>query len=239
VIANAQVERDIEVVALGAMLAEEAGTPLVARTAASYVRARAGRSPAPLLRRGETGGGPAGLIVVGSHVETTTRQLRTLLDQTPPDRLTLCELEVADLIARRLDFGGVAETIRDGLERGNIAVVATERVRRDANLADGRAISEGLVEVVQRLSRRPDWVIAKGGITSSDVASMGLRMRESRVAGQVLPGVPVWIGGAESRWPGLPLVVFPGNVGGPTALADVVERLRGIRGGEPRAPVIA
>lgn len=40
--------------------------------------------------------------------------------------------------------------------------------------------------------------------------------------GQILPGVPVWSMTNDSRWPGLPLVVFPGNVGGKEALAEAM-----------------
>ena len=61
--------------------------------------------------------------------------------------------------------------------------------------------------------------------TSSDVASGALLMQEARVAGQILPGVPVWIGAEGSRWPGMALVVFPGNVGGPDALDEAVRLL--------------
>jgi uncharacterized protein YgbK (DUF1537 family) len=45
------------------------------------------------------------------------------------------------------------------------------------------------------------------------------------VTGQLLPGVPVWVGGADARWPGVPLVVFPGNVGADDALVRAVEAL--------------
>ncbi|CAM9337434.1 unnamed protein product [Hapterophycus canaliculatus] len=43
--------------------------------------------------------------------------------------------------------------------------------------------------------------------------------------GQILPGVPVWSMTSDSRWPGLPLVVFPGNVGGKEALAEAMIKL--------------
>jgi uncharacterized protein YgbK (DUF1537 family) len=56
-------------------------------------------------------------------------------------------------------------------------------------------------------------VVAKGGITSSDVATGALGIRVAMVLGQVRAGVPVWRSGRDSRWPGLMLVVFPGNVG--------------------------
>ena len=46
------------------------------------------------------------------------------------------------------------------------------------------------------------------------------------VSGQILPGVPVWKPGEESRWPGLAYIVFPGNVGDSNALVEVVGKLR-------------
>ncbi len=87
------------------------------------------------------------------------------------------------------------------------------------------AVSSALVEVVRGISVRPRFVVAKGGITSSDIATAGLGVRRAWVLGQLEPGVPVWRLGAEARWPGLVYIVFPGNVGGPQSLASGVKRL--------------
>ncbi len=92
----------------------------------------------------------------------------------------------------------------------------------EANLEIGRRVSDALATVVRRLSARPRYIIAKRGITSSDVATAGLGIRRAMVAGQILPGVPVWELGPETRYPGMPYVVFPGNVGGPDALKEAV-----------------
>ncbi|HJZ46788.1 MAG TPA: nucleotide-binding domain containing protein, partial [Roseiflexaceae bacterium] len=70
------------------------------------------------------------------------------------------------------------------------------------------------------------YLLAKGGITSSDTATHGLHLKRALVLGQILPGVPVWQLGPESRYPGLVYIVFPGNVGGPGALVEVVAALR-------------
>ena len=222
-IADAEVDRDIETVALGVLMAEEEGLPIVARTAASYVRARAGRQPAPVLTAEELASDGPGLIVVGSHVATTTRQLEHLAASMDQSRLVTHELAVEPVLAG--DVGAVDAAIKvlgDALRDGRSGLVSTERGRRDVGLEGARAISSALVAVVRGIQTRPAWVIAKGGITSSDVASRGLDIREARVAGQILPGVPVWIGTESSRWPAMPLVVFPGNVGGASALADAL-----------------
>jgi uncharacterized protein YgbK (DUF1537 family) len=227
-IGNAEMGRDIEALALGALLAEEAGLPLVARTAASYVRARAGRAPAPLLEPGELEVAPGGgLVVVGSHVATTTRQLERLFASQRD--LSSHELPIEPIVAG----GSVAETEIDtaaramdaALRDGRLGVVATEGQRRDIGLEGGRLVSSALVAVVERVTTRPAWIVSKGGITSYDIAAHALGMGEALVAGQLLPGVPVWIGGDESRWPGVPLVVFPGNVGDDGALLRAIDTL--------------
>ena len=223
-IGNAEVDRDIEVVALGALLAEEGGLPLVARTGASYVRARAGQPPAPLVDPSSLGAIGPGLIVVGSHVPTTTAQLDRLV-AAHPDLLVL-ELAVDELLeAPGPLVERTAQAVDSALAEGRSAVATTERTRRDVGLEGGRAISAALVAVVRAVSVRPSWVVAKGGITSYDVARDGLELAEARIAGPILPGIPVWIGTEASRWPGVPLVVFPGNVGDADALRRTVELL--------------
>jgi uncharacterized protein YgbK (DUF1537 family) len=50
-------------------------------------------------------------------------------------------------------------------------------------------------------------------------------MKRALVVGQAAPGVPLWrCDEPNSRYAGVPYVVFPGNVGGEDALADLVER---------------
>jgi len=46
------------------------------------------------------------------------------------------------------------------------------------------------------------------------------------VIGQILPGVPVWKLGNETRFPGMSYIVFPGNVGDNDALASIQQKLR-------------
>ncbi|MDQ2673758.1 MAG: hypothetical protein M3Y40_03810 [Chloroflexota bacterium] len=231
-IANAEVDRDIEVIALGALLAEERGVPMVARTAASYVRARAGRPHAPPLRPDElTTDGGAGIIVVGSHVPTTTGQLARLQASPIAPRLDALELSVAGIVGAPTNAAGVtvraAAHLDRAVGRGRIGLVSTERTVRTAGLAGGARISAVLVEAVAGMRNRPGWVVAKGGITSFEIAKTAMGIREGRVIGQLLPGVPVWAGGADARWPGVPLVVFPGNIGEEDALVRAIEQLEG------------
>ncbi len=232
-IVNAVSERDIEVAALGALRAEAAGRRFVYRTAASFVRARAGIPQRGLLTAQELVGGSTGggLVVVGSYIQKSSAQLTHLLALP---QVVGVELNVADILAGQADAAAAraAQAGNEALAGGGVAVVYTSRglvtgANAEASLAIGHAVSDALIRVVRLIERRPRFVVAKGGITSSDTATQGLGIRRARVLGQILPGVPVWQAGVESRWPGVPYIVFPGNVGGPEAMATVVGLLSG------------
>ena len=72
---------------------------------------------------------------------------------------------------------------------------------------------------------KPKFIIAKGGITSSDVGTKALRVKKARVMGQVKKGNPAWMTGEESKFPGMPYIIFPGNVGEVSTLKEIVEEL--------------
>ena len=232
-VVNAASYRDLEVFVLGLLEAEAHGKRYLYRTAASFVRVRAGILPRPLLAQRDldlprSGGG---LIIVGSHVPRTTGQLRALLDL---DRISAQELEAALALDPERVAGEItrlSQAVDIALLRGQDAVVYTSRnlvtaEERDGNLMIGRRVSNGLVTLLKTVSATPRYLLAKGGITASDIATAGLGVRRAMVLGQILPGVPVWRLGPESRYPGMPYIVFPGNVGGPEAVAEVVRTLR-------------
>lgn len=227
-IVNAASYRDLEVFVLGLLAAEQAGRRYLYRTAASFVRVRAGIAPQPLLDAPALGldGANGGLFVIGSHVPTTTRQYDALVVQ--PGLLRV-EIDVHDLLddsRRETAIAQAAAQADAAIGAGQDAVLATSRTlvaghSADDNLNIGQRISSGLIAIVQRIKNPPRYLVAKGGITSSDVATQALGVRKALVLGQILPGVPVWQLGPEARYPGAPYIVFPGNVGGPDALAEI------------------
>jgi uncharacterized protein YgbK (DUF1537 family) len=72
---------------------------------------------------------------------------------------------------------------------------------------------------------RPKFIVAKGGITSSDLATKGLSAEKAFVLGAITPGVPVWQMDSKSKFPGISYVVFPGNVGNQNSLLEVCRKL--------------
>ncbi len=241
VIVNAVAYGDLEVLVAGLLAAEQAGQRFLYRTAASFVRVRSAIQARGLLTPADLFGPAAqrapGLVVVGSHVQRSTAQLQELL--TLPG-LQLLELNVPRILdgeQREQAIGALAERATAALASGADVILATSRDvvggrSPEENLAIAQAVSAALCAVVRRvaLHTRPGFVVAKGGITSSDVATRALGIRRAWVLGQIQPGVPVWQAGPESLLPGVPYVVFPGNVGTPDTLRDIVKSCRSADG---------
>lgn len=232
-VVNAVSMRDLEVLSEALLAAERRGKRFIYRAAASFIRARLGQAAPPLLSAAalKAQGHSGGLTIVGSYVQRTTDQLAYLLENEKMTSIEVHVLTLLDARRRRSEIERVAKVVNACLTRGEDVVVYTSRKLvtgrdSDENLFIIQHVSDALVEVMQRVRTRPRYLIAKGGNTSSDLATRDLNVKRCMVPGQALPGVPVWELGQESRFPGLKYVVFPGNVGGPTALSDLVAKLR-------------
>ena len=234
VVVNATEYSDLDIVAYGVLLAEQAGRSLAFRTGPSFVRSLAGMGPKAPLRGGELlGSGQAGhgLVVVGSHVGQTSRQVAALRAR---GGVTEVELDVPALLDGADVVGAAASRVAAALAESDVVLYTSRTLvrgkDRDDSLAIARTVSAALSQVVHdSLAARPAWVVAKGGITSHDVAVRGLGIRRAEVAGQLFPGVisvfqPL---DAAPEALGKPFVVFAGNVGGDGTLADVVAILNG------------
>jgi uncharacterized protein YgbK (DUF1537 family) len=130
-----------------------------------------------------------------------------------------------------VELDRVVAEVTGSLDAGDV-VVQTSRllVKRDdpaESLRIARTVSAAVVEVVQRTlaAHPPRYVIAKGGITSSDVAAFGLEIRHGLVRGPMLPGIVSLWEPVDGPARGVPYVVFAGNVGDDRSLLEVVRIL--------------
>jgi uncharacterized protein YgbK (DUF1537 family) len=226
---------DVKIFAIALIDAIRAGKNFMFRSAAAFTKVIGGIRDKGLLSKEdliieESGNG--GLIIIGSHVQKTTDQLAEL---RKADSIKFIEFDchlVLDPEKFRSEISRVIETCENLLNSGETVAVYTRRERLDLGeereeeeLKLSVKISEAVTSIVKQLKIRPNYLIAKGGITSSDVGTNGLEVKRAVVAGQIQPGIPVWKTGNESKFPGMPYIVFPGNVGSKTSLREVVELL--------------
>src|SRR4028119_1749999 len=231
-IMNAASYRDLEVIAMGLMQAESAGKKLVYRTSATIVPIRAGLQSGRIYQPQHGVFRVGHLVIVGSHVPKTTSQLTWLLEQGDYKSI---EVNVADILEAE-EISSKAEAIVQQTDSwiagGKNVVIHTSRrleVGNDpeSSLKINALVSDFLVSLVKGLTVRPKFIVAKGGITSSDVATKGLSAQKALILGPVIPGVPVWQMDEKSKFPGITYVVFPGNVGDEQALLEVCTKFEG------------
>ena len=231
---DAVTESDLAVIALAALQAEAAGRQFVYRTAASFAAIRAGISLRPLLTPAElhTDRAGGGLVVVGSYVPKSSSQLDYLLTHTDVARAEVNVAHLLDAAAQASEIARVVSYAKPHLMRGDTVALYTSRTLISGDdaatsLSIGNRISDSLVQITARLQSAARFIVAKGGITSSDLATRALRVKQARVMGQIIPGVPVWDLDDDCAEPHLIYVVFPGNVGGVEAIAAVVAKFAG------------
>jgi len=235
VVVNAAADVDVKIFSIALYRAMAKGKNFLFRTAAALVRAFGGISSQPLLTREQmihTRTPNGGVIVVGSHTQKTTRQLDELKKAEGIVPVEFNSDLVLDESAFAAETARTTRKMEEIIRSGKTAVVYTKRKLlviendspEDALLRSVR-ISNAVQALVGDLRETPAFVIAKGGITSSDIGTKALKVRRALVMGQIRPGIPVWRTGAESRFPGIPYVIFPGNVGEDTTLREAAEIL--------------
>ena len=230
---------DIKVFTIALYRAMASGKYFLFRTAACLVKVIGGITDIPLLTRQDmilNDSKMGGLVVAGSHTNKTTAQLEELLKL---DNTVRIEFD-SDLVLKG-DEALLAEINRcvaaeeSAIHAGKVAVCYTKRKlltvendTKESALIRSVKISDAVQRLVGHLKVTPAFIVAKGGITSSTIGTEALRVRKAHVLGQVCPGIPVWQTGDESKFPMIPYVIFPGNVGEETTLRKTVEILTGL-----------
>ncbi len=238
-IVNAVEPKDLKIFLIALSRAMAQGKKYLYRTAASFVQIIGGIQSKPYLTKDDLypagSSRKPGLIIVGSYVERTTKQLEALKELPGIHWVEWRVSEAKEEGSLQAEVERVIKEAEKGFQMGRDVCIYTSRDylridhqagKSEKNLLYSVRVSEGLVRVVQGLKSKPGFLIAKGGITSSDIGVKGLRVKEAFVLGQIRPGITVWKLGTESRFPGLSYIIFPGNVGEKETLKEIVAELR-------------
>ena len=197
------------------------------RTAASFVKAIC-ETPGEIINLNDVSDNShGGIIIVGSHVKKSSDQLNHLIAHSD---IQTIEFDVTEVTKPSLTdyIKSIIAQVERLIAQGEDVVVYTSRdVIKTADLTNNLSISTNisncLVEIVSNLTLKPNFIIAKGGITSSDVATKGLNIKKATVIGQITKGVPIWLTGSETKYENMPYVIFPGNVGATETLTEVYQ----------------
>ncbi len=235
-VVDGEKQEDLNRFAADILTAAAEGKKFLFRSAASLLTSLANLGPQPIpademakyVREGKPGA-----IIVGSHVKKTTEQLENVLQDSG---VVGIEVDVSHLLEesetqRETLLGNTLAKVRLVHDSGKTPVVYTSRQElvfdsTETRLQFGLAVSALLMDIVRGLPSDIGFLISKGGITSNDVLSTGLALRTARLLGQVLAGCSMVRTPADHpRFPNLPVVLFPGNVGDAKGLLTVYQRL--------------
>jgi uncharacterized protein YgbK (DUF1537 family) len=233
-VVDALTQDDLNRFAQAVMAVAATGKRFLFRSAASLLTALAALPPQPIAAtdmRHFVRNGKAGAVIVGSHVKKTSEQLAELLKEP---NLAAIEVDIERIDSDNENLvSEILARAQAAFDAGLTSVIFTSRLEKTfadqaTRLAFGERVSATLMAIVAGLPKDLGWLVSKGGITSNDVLSTGLNLKSSRVLGQILTGCSVVRCPADHpRFPQLPVVIFPGNVGDQLAVRDVVRRLRG------------
>lgn len=238
IVVNAIDYVDVKIFTIALIKAMNQGKNFIFRSAAAITKVLGGVSDQPLLSHDAlvlTKNKNGGIIVVGSHVNKTTAQLEELKNSTKPIAfIEFNQHRVLEENGLEQEVERVVAIVDENIKAGKTTAVYTRRDRfdldtdnKDEQLKVSIKISDAVTSIIGHLTTRPNFIVAKGGITSSDIGTKALSVKKANVMGQIKPGIPVWMTGEESKFPGLPYVIFPGNVGTNTTLKEAVETLMG------------
>ncbi|MFZ4667413.1 MAG: four-carbon acid sugar kinase family protein [Prochlorotrichaceae cyanobacterium] len=236
-VVDGETQADLNQFAAATLTATRQGKRFLFRSAASLLTALTQLPPQPIAPEDMTQyrrSPRPGVVIVGSHVRKTTEQLTRLLQEPEVEGVEVAVKELRDK-----GEAGFAPVLHSALDRvhalyqqGKTPIVFTSReelqfANVETRLAFGAEVSRLLMAIVQQLPSDLSFLISKGGITSNDTLSVGLALKSARLLGQILPGVSVVRTDADHpRFPLLPVVLFPGNVGDAHALALAHQRFQ-------------
>jgi uncharacterized protein YgbK (DUF1537 family) len=217
--------------------------PVLAQSAASWIRALAALPPQPLAgadlvalrRRGRDRKPLRGLVLVGSHVPLADAQLASLLAEPLCTGLELPVARLAQLLEAPLPGALLACLERDWLlELGEILAGGRTPVLYSsrgefpcASVAARRRLGDGLAALMARLvgalAPQLAYLISKGGTTTHALLADGLDLAAVELQGQLLPGLSLVLTPAE-----LPVLTFPGNLGDSGTLRQAWRLMEGL-----------
>ncbi|MEI3614908.1 four-carbon acid sugar kinase family protein [Pseudogracilibacillus sp. SO30301A] len=235
-IVNAVTEEDIKAFCIALLkVINKNNKHFLFRTAASFTKVIGNISNKPYLTKKELlkeTNSHGGLIIVGSHVQKTSEQLNKLKELNNIHFFEFnCEVAHDSQLLQQ-EKETIQSQANDLILNGHTVCIYTSRKKinfehnqKDKEIQFSLKISQALTSFVSNCKYKPNYVVAKGGITSSDVGTIGLAVKRAEVMGQIIPGVPVWKTGNDSRFPNIPYIIFPGNVGSDEALKQVIQLL--------------
>jgi uncharacterized protein YgbK (DUF1537 family) len=239
VIVNAIDYKDLEIFTFGCIIAEKEGVRPIFRTAASFVKTRGAIVDKEFLNttdifiNGNIVKNRVGLVIVGSFVKKSTDQLDLLLKNGKNIKPILLNVEKVFHNSED-EVKKITNIAINSININKTPIIYTSRELKtdEADFKNSyifNSISSCLVSIVKNIFTdikiKPEYLLTKGGITSSDIVTKALGIKKALVLGQLYPGIPVLTVSSPEKYTNLPIIIFPGNVGSQNTLLEIYNKI--------------
>lgn len=218
------------------------------RTAASFIKAisniesntKSHEYYAQLRRKGISNTSLPGLIIVGSYIDLTTKQLQSISSHKSIVPIEICVSKIYHLLTEansselsnfRIDL---IDQLRINFSKNKTPVLFTSREFLDLQDSDKQFnfynfISCFIAELVSEIKNEIGYLISKGGITSHYVLEKGFSADYVYLEGQIFTGISIVNVKLDALTEYIPVVTFPGNFGDENSLLDVWQVMENIK----------
>ncbi len=174
-----------------------------------------------------------GLIIIGSHTQISTKQLKKLLEINLFEAIEL-DVEkfyrinlLKDKETQIFKFKKIIlEEIREIIRNSSLPVIFTSReVKVFANNFDQmdfyNSLSSFIAGIVADIKDEIGYLISKGGITTNTILNSSFNIDSVYLEGQICSGVSLVKAKLINKNEDLPVITFPGNLGNDYYLVEV------------------
>lgn len=210
------------------------GQKFLFRSAASLLTscAHLGTQPIPAAAIAHYRQSPKpGIIFVGSYTKNTTEQLNQILTLDNVEGIEIDLAACQNNQSRKQFIKTIIPHITQLFAQNITPIIFTPRTfqpQQDpiTQLQFGHNINHFFGELIEKLPSDLGYLISKGGNTTNQLLSNGFQLNKIFLLGQIIPGCCLVQTSTSHRFPALPIVLFPGNVGDRQSLITAYQRLQ-------------
>ena len=211
------------------------------RTAASFIKSysrienntKDNKYYSQLRRKDDHNKYMKGLIVIGSHVELSSIQLKSLLEISTCKPIEINVKDYFQIFKYKNEESQIkifkkrlVNQVRECIKKDFTPVLFTSRKvlisqSNDEEFAFNKSLASFIAQIIKELKLEIGYLISKGGITTNTILSEGFSANSVYLEGQITIGISLLSVHLKQINTSIPVVTFPGNIGDKNTMVKV------------------
>ena len=174
-----------------------------------------------------------GLIVIGSYVELSSIQLKSLLQISTCKPIEINVIDYFQILKLKeeeyqikLFKKRLVKQVRECIKNNFTPVLFTSREvliakSNDEEFAFNKSLASFIAQIIKELKFEIGYLISKGGITTNTILSEGFNVNSVYLEGQIMKGISLLSVNLTEINASMPVITFPGNMGAEHTMKNV------------------